>query len=234
MPFQYLVNSFMLNFKLRYFKNKIKKFRETKDFNLILNLNIDNIFNTLLCLFAMIGLSIFVFLCVVVGVLLVVLILQLLITTSSIMTNIVALIVAFIGFGSIIYQENKKRKNVIAEMYDESVHTIIQYLIEIKRENYDYKLHKDVLSFLFLNTPNNTLLIVRDIQDNIKNHNSSLDKDTKEKYKLVINKEILFLIVYFREYFNFTSIRLRYDLEHEKAINDIIDNSSVKKTKPKS
>ena len=112
-----------------------------------------------------------------------------------------------------------------------SVSLIIQYLIEIKRGNYKCKIYKDDLSFMFMNTPSEILYILRDIQDNVKYILKEDEK--KEEYKKVLNKEILFLIVYIREYYDFSPKYLKYDIEHGLIIDDLIKNSSKNKKNKK-
>lgn len=141
--------------------------------------------------------------------------------------NLVTIITALASFIGIIYVEFKKRRNLMKDRFDASVNLIIQYLIEIKRENYRFKIYKDDLSFLFMNTPSDILYVLRDIQENVS-HIVKKDKN-KEKYQEVLNKEILFLIVYIREFYNFSPSQLKYNVEHELIINDLIVNSSKKK-----
>lgn len=83
-----------------------------------------------------------------------------------------------------------------------------------------------------MNVPNIVLFIIRDIQFNIKLLNNTKAEE-KEACEKVINKEILFLIVYIRELYKIAMAELKYDVEHEGIINDLIINSSKFKSKEK-
>ena len=146
--------------------------------------------------------------------------------------GIVALIVGVLSVVGVIYSTNKKRNDEQHDRFDNSIYIIIQYLIELKRGNYNYKIFKDDLSYIFMNVPNNVLLILRDIQDNIKLLKNAKAEE-KEVCEKVINKEILFLIVYIREVYHIANAELKYDVEHEEIINDLIVNSSKFKSKEK-
>lgn len=149
--------------------------------------------------------------------------------TGGVITLIVGILSMFVA----IYNTNKKRQDEEKDRYDNSLYIIMKYLIELKRGNYGYKIYKDDLSYIFMNVPNNILFVLRDIQDNIKNMKHKENNDNV-RYHEVINKEILFLIVYIREFYGITNAELNNDFEHETIIEDIICNSSsTKATKKK-
>lgn len=137
----------------------------------------------------------------------------------------VTIAISLIGLVGVIYTEEKKKKLYKREKNDESVELIVQYLIEIKRGNYKTKIYKQDLSKIFLNAPNTLLIILRDIQLNV----NKMDKENSENIKAIINKEISFLILYIREYYNSQESNLIFVKENEDMISDLIENSSEMK-----
>ena len=109
------------------------------------------------------------------------------------------------------------------DRFDTSLYIIMCYLIELKRGNYNYKIYKDDLSCVFMNVPNNVLFVLRDVQDNIKNLKNKCDNIRFDK---VIDKEILFLIIYIREFYHISDAELKDTAEHELILDNIIINSS--------
>lgn len=139
----------------------------------------------------------------------------------------VTIAISLIGLAGVIYTEEKKKRAYKREKNDESVELIVQYLIEIKRGNYDTKIYKQDLSKIFLNAPNTLLIILRDIQLNV----NKMNKENSENIKEILNKEISFLILYIREYYNSQESNLIFVKENENMISDLIENSSEMKDK---
>lgn len=227
----YLLRSLTLDFKIWFFKKRIRKFRKTKDFKLITKMDLNTNWNCLLVSLAMIGLMLIILIGTGVIALLVALIIHLVIKAPGQTSSMVGLVVGILSLIGVFYVEYKKRKNILEERTESSLYLIIQYLIELKRGNYKYKIYKNDLSFIFMNSSNNVLIVLRDIQSNVKNLLKAKNEEDNQNYKNVIDKEILFLIVYIRESYNFSTPDLKYDLEHEHTIGDLIDNSSATKNK---
>lgn len=210
------------------FTKRIKKFKKTKDSKLI----IDKAFNTkgLITLVISIYIAISIISIIIGGILSACFALLIIgsIETPTKTSGLIALIVGILGSIGVIYSANKKRRDKKDDLFDNSIYLLMQYLIEIKRENYNFKLFKDDLSFIFMNIPNKILFILRDIQDNIKEIKNE-SKDIMSDYKKIIDKEVLFLIIYIREYYGVTKSELKHDLEQEDVIKDIITNSSTKR-----
>lgn len=141
--------------------------------------------------------------------------------------HFVTIAISLIGLIGVIYTEEKKKKAYKREKNDESVELIVQYLIEIKRGNYKTKIYKQDLSKIFLNAPNTLLIILRDIQLNV----NKMNKENSENIKEILNKEISFLILYIREYYNSQESNLIFVKENENMISDLIENSSEMKEK---
>lgn len=222
-----IYNNPTLYYKMQFFKKRIKKFRKTNKFEVVSSINLNTKWNTILFCINVVPIY-FVIILVALGVVVGIPFSIYLLSSKSLNTaNLVTIITALGSFIGIVYVEFKKRRNLMRDRFDASVNLIIQYLIEIKRENYRFKIYKDDLSFLFMNTPSDILYVLRDIQENVSHVVKKDEK--KEKYQEVLNKEILFLIVYIREFYNFSPSQLKYDVEHELIINDLIVNSSKKK-----
>lgn len=147
---------------------------------------------------------------------------------SSNNTNIITFIVGTFSVFGIIYTTYKKRQEKIQDRYDTSLYIVMQYLIELRRGNSQYKIYKDDLSYIFMNLPDNILFILRDIQTNIKCQIKNGSKTSK--YQDVANKEISFLIIHIREFYNISEAEIKTS-EHETIIEDIILNSSINQSK---
>ena len=218
--------------KVYVFKQRIKKFRKTNDYNLITEGRFDTasikLLNFLICLLSIILTIVVVFYIAFISMLLISLIIQ----QPNNTTNFVTLIVGVLGALGVVYSAYRKQKDKKKDRFDNSIYMIVQYLVEIKRGNLTYKIFKDDLSYIFMNVPNNILFILRDIQDNIKKL-STLKVDEKKKCEETINKEVLFLLVYIREFYRIVDADIKQCSEHEEVINDLIINSSITKRKAK-
>ena len=222
-----LFYSIISNIKVWVFKRRIKKFRETKNASCILDKGFNNIWIAILVfLFYLILFLACIF--IIVGVIYVAILLFNWLFQSSNNTNIITLIVGTFSVFGIIYTTYKKRQEKIQDRYDTSLYIVMQYLIELRRGNYQYKLYKDDLSYIFMNLPDNILFILRDIQTNIKCHIKNGSKTNK--YQDVANKEISFLIIHIREYYNISEAEIK-TADHEAIIEDIILNGSKNQSK---
>ena len=224
-----LYHSLISDIKTWVFKKRIKNFRKTKNDKLIIEKNFDTLGITTLASLAWLGIILGCLLLISIALFFVALLIYWFIESPSNTGGIITLIVGALGMIGVIYNTNKKRRDEEKDRYDNSLYIIMQYLIELKRGNYTYKIFKDDLSYIFMNVPNNVLFILRDIQDNIKSMKQKENNDNV-RYNEVISKEILFLIIYIREFYHIANAELKNDLEHETIIEDIIHNSSS--TKP--
>ncbi len=214
-------------------KKRIKKFRKTKDCKLIIEKDFNTTPLSLLSCILYLAITMVAILCCVALVGVFVLLILGSITSPSQTSVIVALMVGFLSSAGVVYSAYKKRKDEEKDRFDNSIYLLMQYLIEIERGNYSYKIYKDDLGYMFMNIPNKVLYILRDIQDNIKEIERNKE-EIKDDYEKVLHKEVLFLIIYIREYYNIAEAELKHDIEQEEVIKDIITNSSkIKNTSNK-
>lgn len=218
-----LYHTIVSSVKAWIFKRRIKIFRKTKNDKII----IDKTFDTW-------GLTVLVFLAWICFILIwgvvvlslalgVALLLYWFIGAPDKTGGIVTLICSAIGVAGVIYASRTNRKDKEKDRFDTSLYIIMCYLIELKRGNYNCKIYKDDLSCVFMNVPNDVLFVLRDVQDNIKNLKNKCDNIRFDK---VIDKEILFLIIYIREFYHISDAELKDTAEHELILDNIIINSS--------
>lgn len=228
----YLFQSLFSDTKIYFFKRRIKIYKKTNNSNLILEKDFNTLGILLLTIGEMILFTMLILIALAVVVFPIVLIVVNTIESPTRMSGLVAIIAAILTTGGVIYSTNKKRRDKKKDNFDVSVRILLQYLVELKRGNYNYKIFKDDLSYIFMNIPNNVLFILSDIQDNI-NRLNGLCKEEQIVVERVITKEILFLIIHVREYYHIAEADLKSDLEHEKVINDLIVNSSFTRNSSK-
>ena len=131
-------------------------------------------------------------------------------------------ILALVGVVFSLYMNNKI---YIEQKKDDAVYIMIHYLISIYKGKYKARINNANLNYIFMNIKNDMLEVLRDIQDNVKKICNCKDDADKEKYEKVLKKEILFLIIYTREYYNLSEANISFDYKHGEIIHDFINSN---------
>ena len=225
-----ILNALCLKIKAWIFKKRISKYRETGNSKLITDIN-----------FSTFGTKLLVFLlwCIIIFGLFIILFAMTVLCTIFILwvfkqekeaTNVTALVVGILSIIGVIYAANRKRKDENRDRFDTAIYIILQFLIEAKRGNFNYKIYKEDLSHIFMNVPNTILFILRDIQNNIQKTDCLKESNEKDLLDKVINKEILFLITFIRDSYRITEVELEKNISHESIIDDLINYCTYSKS----
>lgn len=217
------LNNVLLNMKYKAFLNKINKLKKTKNFDLLAKDNCLSIKNSILSFCVAFLYTIFVGVWVLALPAVIVFVCLYNPNQTTTFSALVVGILAFCGNIVTVYLTKKTSKK---ERYDNSIFIIMEYLIKLYQGKYSSAIKREDLCYIFMNVPKNILELLREIQGNVKLVTSQ--DQNKNLYLQILKKEIIFLIVYIREYYNLSEVDLNCDVNHERIIDSLI--SSANKT----